>query len=162
MRTRGAFGLAAAATMCAACGAAGSKPAESAQAPAAASEYAPDSPGKQAGSASPVQAQPAAPSPPPAPAAHGPGRSERIRAFYSLGVELDQAGPDCRAACRALGAMDRAAGELCDVDGHDGVCKDAEGRVRDARDRVRTSCGTCPDGVVLDRAAPVPASKLPK
>jgi hypothetical protein len=58
--------------------------------------------------------------------------------------------------------MDRAAGELCDVDGHDGVCKDAEGRVRDARDRVRTSCGTCPDGVVLDRAAPVPAGKLPK
>lgn len=162
MRTRGAFGLAAAALTCAACGGASSKPAESAQAPSAASEYAPDSPSKQAGAASPVQAQPPAPAPPPAPGAQGPGRSERIRAFYSLGVELDQAGPDCRAACRALGAMDRAAGELCDVDGHDGVCKDAEGRVRDARDRVRTSCGTCPDGVVLDRAAPVPAGKLPK
>ncbi len=86
-------------------------------------------------------------------------RSERVRAFYQHGVELDQAASDCKSACRALGAMDRAAGELCEIDGHDGICKDAEGRVRDARDKVRGACGTCPDGVVLEREAPIPGRR---
>ena len=88
-----------------------------------------------------------------------PARSERVRAFYQHGVELDQAASDCKSACRALGAMDRAAGELCEIDGHDGICKDAEGRVRDARDKVRGACGTCPDGVVLEREAPIPGRR---
>ena len=102
--------------------------------------------------------QPGMPAPAPG-APSGAARSDHIRSFFQLSVELDQAGADCRSACRALGAMDRAAGELCDIDGRDGICKDAEGRVRDARDKVRGVCGTCPEGTTLDRNAPVPSHR---
>ena len=89
----------------------------------------------------------------------GQQRSRGSGSTDQHGVELDQAASDCKSACRALGAMDRAAGELCEIDGHDGICKDAEGRVRDARDKVRGACGTCPDGVVLEREAPIPGRR---
>lgn len=88
-----------------------------------------------------------------------PGRSARVQAFYQSTVSLELAGADCQTACRALEAMDRTAGELCEIDGKDGICKDAEGRVRDARDRVRNACGSCRDGTILDRNAPVPSRK---
>ena len=109
----------------------------------------------------PGQAQPGQPGQP-TPSAVIPrttssARSERLRSFFAHGVALDEAGADCRSACRALGAMDRTAGELCEIDGRDGICKEAEGRVRDARDKVRGACGTCPDGLTLDRNAPVPS-----
>jgi hypothetical protein len=103
--------------------------------------------------------QPGMPAPVSPSAPSGAARSDHIRSFYQLSVELDQAGADCRSACRALGAMDRAAGELCDIDGRDGICKDAESRVRDARDKVRGVCGTCPEGTTLDRNAPVPSHR---
>jgi hypothetical protein len=74
--------------------------------------------------------------------------------------ELDLAGSDCRNACRALGSMDRAAGRLCELSqGPDegNRCNDAKQRVYSARDRVRTSCGSCPNGPSVERAAPIPS-----
>jgi len=74
--------------------------------------------------------------------------------------ELDVAGSDCRNACRALGSMDRAAGRLCELSqGADegNRCNDAKQRVYSARDRVRTNCGSCPNGPSVDRAAPIPS-----
>lgn len=73
--------------------------------------------------------------------------------------ELDVAGGDCRNACRALGSMDRAAGRLCGLaQSTDEVkkCEGAKTRVLSARDKVRNTCGTCPD-VSVDRNAPVPS-----
>ncbi len=159
------------ASACAAPGA--ERPAASSKSEGTASDaYAAPPPSPQAG----AQAQPGYPEPPAAPpgaspvapqaTTHGPdatsakpGRSTRLKAFYQSTVSLDLAGADCQTACRALEAMDRTAGELCEIDGKDGICKDAEGRVRDARDRVRNACGTCRDGTVLDRNAPVPSRK---
>ena len=74
--------------------------------------------------------------------------------------ELDVAGSDCRNACRALGSMDRAAGRLCELSqggGEPQRCDDAKKRVYSARDRVRTTCGTCADGTTVERAAPIPS-----
>lgn len=74
--------------------------------------------------------------------------------------ELDVAGSDCRNACRALGSMDRAAGRLCTLSQGDGEpqrCEDAKRRVYSARDRVKTTCGTCADGTTVERAAPIPS-----
>jgi hypothetical protein len=73
--------------------------------------------------------------------------------------ELDAAGGDCRNACRALGSMDRAAGRLCGLAlSNDEVrrCGDAKTRVYSARDRVRHTCGSCPD-VSVERDAPIPS-----
>lgn len=107
----------------------------------------------------------AAPTPAPRAPEIAPGGAElgaRRDAFVRASVLLEQAGADCVAACRALGAMDRSAGELCtidDVSGHERVCTDAVSRVRAARDRVRGVCLACPDGVSLDRHAPVPSPR---
>lgn len=156
-----------------ACAAPGAeRPAASAKSEGMTNDYAAPPPSPQAG----AQAQPGYPAAPAASPGAGavepqatipphdaasskPGRSGRLQAFYQSTVSLDMAGADCQTACRALEAMDRTAGELCEIDGKDGICKDAEGRVRDARDRVRNACGTCRDGTVLDRNAPVPSRK---
>ncbi len=74
--------------------------------------------------------------------------------------ELDVAAGDCVAACRALGSMDRATGHLCGLaqaTDERTRCEDAKTKVRGARDKVRTTCGTCPGGVTVDRNAPVPS-----
>lgn len=77
--------------------------------------------------------------------------------------ELDVSGGDCRNACRALGSMDRAAGRVCSLTRDDGThdrCDDAKRRLYGARDRVRNTCGTCPDGQpAVDRNAPVPSMR---
>ncbi len=73
--------------------------------------------------------------------------------------ELDVAGGDCRNACRALGSMDRAAGRICALaQAEDEIhrCEDAKTRVYSARDRVRGTCGSCPD-VTVERSAPIPS-----
>ncbi len=73
--------------------------------------------------------------------------------------ELDVAGGDCRNACRALGSMDRAAGRLCSLaqtSEEARRCEEAKARVYSARDKVRSTCGSCPD-VSVDRNAPVPS-----
>lgn len=120
--------------------------------------------------------QPAAPPPPPSPAtAEAPkaeptspqGRSFALHKASSdieaAQRELDVAGSSCQNACRALGSMDRAAGHLCqltrDENTHD-RCDDAKRRLYNARDKVRGSCGTCPDNQpATDRNAPVPSMR---
>lgn len=86
-------------------------------------------------------------------------RESASREVVSSQRELDVAGSDCRNACRALGSMDRAAGRLCELSRDDEPqrCEDAKNRVYSARDRVRTTCGTCADGTTVDRAAPIPS-----
>lgn len=73
--------------------------------------------------------------------------------------ELEIAAGDCQNACRALGSMDRAAGKLCTLarstDERD-RCGDAKTKVQNARDRVRRTCGSCPD-VTVDRNAAIPS-----
>jgi hypothetical protein len=74
--------------------------------------------------------------------------------------ELDEAGSDCKAACRALGGMDRAAGHLCKMSQtteERARCDDVKGKVYKARDRVRATCGTCAGGPSVDRSAPIPS-----
>lgn len=73
--------------------------------------------------------------------------------------ELDIAGGDCRNACRALGSMDRAAGRLCELarssDERD-RCGEASTKVKTARDKVKRTCGSCPD-VTVERDAAIPS-----
>lgn len=139
------------------------------------------------GAASPGAAgyapQQAPPPPPPAPSPEGAtppgaakattpaggasGATSRSMALQSASSEvessqreLDVAGSDCRNACRALGSMDRAAGRLCELSqGPDEGrrCDDAKRRVYSARDRVKTTCGSCPNGPSVERAAPIPS-----
>jgi hypothetical protein len=74
--------------------------------------------------------------------------------------ELDVAAGDCRNACRALGSMDRAAGRLCELSQGESElrrCDDAKRRVYSARDRVKTTCGGCPNGPSVERTAPIPS-----
>jgi hypothetical protein len=72
--------------------------------------------------------------------------------------ELAGAAGDCAAACRALGSMERATGHLCELtSGSDNLCEDARAKVRAARDRVRSTCGSCPGGPNLERSAPIPS-----
>ena len=77
--------------------------------------------------------------------------------------ELDVAGSSCQNACRALGSMDRAAGHLCQLTREENTqdrCDDAKRRLYNARDKVRGSCGTCPDNQpATDRNAPVPSMR---
>lgn len=115
----------------------------------------------------PAPSPEAAPATPTQPAGGGSAATERSTALRSASNEiessqreLDVAGSDCRNACRALGSMDRAAGRLCELsqgsdEGH--RCNDAKQRVYSARDRVRTTCGSCPNGPSVERAAPIPS-----
>ena len=77
--------------------------------------------------------------------------------------ELDVAGSSCQNACRALGSMDRAAGHRCLLTREDNThdrCDDAKRRLYNARDKVRGSCGSCPDNQpATDRNAPVPSMR---
>jgi hypothetical protein len=121
------------------------------------------------GAGAPAQTQPAAPPPAPEPAQPGyaqppGGRAAALsRAGGDFDVaqrELEVAAGDCRNACRALGSMDRAAGHLCTLASttEEGRrCDDAKKRVYTARDRVRSTCGICPEGPTVDRNAPVPS-----
>jgi hypothetical protein len=70
--------------------------------------------------------------------------------------ELDVAGGDCQNACRALGSMDRAAGRLCKLAQASDPCGAAKDKVVKARDKVKRTCGSCPD-VTVDRNAAIPS-----
>jgi hypothetical protein len=130
--------------------------------------------------------QPGAPAPPPpSPATAEPPKAEATPAtpttpggralalnkassdIEAAQRELDVAGSSCQNACRALGSMDRACGHLCQLTredssqagGHD-RCDDAKRRLYNARDKVRGSCGACPDNQpATDRNAPVPSMR---
>jgi hypothetical protein len=166
---RRVFGASAAALMVTACAAAK----QEAAAPAA---TAPQEQGyPSAGAGYPAQPQPTAsnqyapppstvapaqpgypPAPPPPPAPEGAPQTELERAQR----ELDVAAGDCHNACRALGSMDRAAGRVCALSSGSNEdkqrCTSAKDRVYSARDKVKSSCGQCPDTSV-DRSAPVPS-----
>ena len=106
----------------------------------------------------------------PAPTGDGTGSDSRLRVDAKKGSseidaaqrELDDAGADCKNACRALGSMDRAAGRLCKLSqtAEDRArCDDAKVKVYKARDRVRAACTTCAEwgGPSVERAAPIPS-----
>lgn len=85
--------------------------------------------------------------------AGSPGELERAQR------ELEIAAGNCENACRALGSMDRATGKLCtlarstyELD----RCGDAKTKLQNARDRVKRTCGSCPD-VTVDRNATIPS-----
>jgi hypothetical protein len=73
--------------------------------------------------------------------------------------ELQTAAGDCATACRALASMERATSHLCRIAGaadDRDRCDEAKTKVLLARDRVRTTCGSCPGGPTLERSAPIP------
>lgn len=159
------------ATTAAAC-AAESKTAPSAEArsPSTSPAYGYGQSGYPAQPSTPGAYPPPAPPPPPQPGAQpgvpGTSRSMALQSaaseVESSQRELDVAAGDCRNACRALGSMDRAAGEVCKLAAGEDEgrrCDDAKKRVYSARDRVKTTCGTCPGGVSVERADPIPSSR---
>ena len=76
--------------------------------------------------------------------------------FDTAERELSVAAGDCSNACRALGSMDRAAGNICKLSSDKPRCDDATAKVRSARDKVKNSCGECKE-TSTDSKAPVPS-----
>ncbi len=116
-----------------------------------------------------TEAAPAAPAPAArglggAPAAGG-AAAEKSVALDDLLGQLDAAegmalaaGQDCAGACRALKSMGHAAAGICSLaprPDSTGRCRNAEERVRAAREKVRSACKQCADGPELDPNAPV-------
>jgi hypothetical protein len=106
--------------------------------------------------------------PPPMTPSTAPGAGADTRGVALAGAtselessqrELDVAAGDCRNACRALGSMDRAAGRLCELaqDAEARRCDDAKQKVYSARDRVKNTCGSCPNGPSVERKDPIPS-----
>jgi hypothetical protein len=90
----------------------------------------------------------------------GGARARASGDLVSAQRELEASAGDCRAACRALGSMDRAAGQLCGLAASRDdarVCEESKARVLSARARVRGACGSCPAGPSVDPSAPVPS-----
>ena len=78
------------------------------------------------------------------------------RDFDQAERELAVVTSDCTNACRALGSMDRAAGNICKLSADKLRCDDATAKVRGARDKVRQSCGDCKE-TSTNRNDPVPS-----
>lgn len=153
------------------CAAASKAPARSGQSAPAASEPANEPARSSTGASEAEQSRYALPPPPPEatpaqPGGGGAAGGSRSMALQSAAREievsqreLDVAAGDCRNACRALGSMDRAAGKVCELSADDERhrCDDAKRHVYVARDRVKATCGACPGGPSVDRAAPIPS-----
>lgn len=77
------------------------------------------------------------------------------RAVEAAQRELELAGSDCAAACRALGSMERATARLCTLE--EASCEDVRVRLLRSRERVRASCGGCPGGPSVNSDAPIPS-----
>jgi hypothetical protein len=111
--------------------------------------------------------QPGGVTPAPEPSAGTPG----TRAIQLQGAsrdldagerQLDVSTSDCGNACRALGSMDRATGVLCQLAqqaDEQRRCDDAKKKVYSARDRVKSTCGSCPGGPSVERADPIPSTR---
>lgn len=102
----------------------------------------------------PADASAAAPSAV-APDADSEDRSGAAREFERAARMVDGASSDCRQACRALASMDRACGQLCRLDA-DSTCEGDKTRLRSARQRVRSTCGSCSDGTSVEPDGPIP------
>jgi hypothetical protein len=61
---------------------------------------------------------------------------------------------DCAMACRALESMRHAADHLCALDAGD-RCVQAQGKVREASERIRAACPSCPQA--MGPSSPPPA-----
>lgn len=121
------------------------------------------SPAQSAPNTVPASVSPERPGPPrlPSPAAEPPNSDRRREAALrtarseldTASRELDLATGECGSACRALASMERATGHICTLASDESDrrrCEDAKAKVARARDRIRSSCGTCPDGTRLD------------
>lgn len=125
-----------------------SKPAASAH------QYQPQGQPAQPGMAQPY---PSPPAPPPSPStAPETPAAKASRELDTAERELSVAAGDCNNACRALGSMDRAAGNICKLSTDKPRCDDATTKVRTARDKVKSSCGECKE-TSTDSRAPVPS-----
>jgi hypothetical protein len=65
------------------------------------------------------------------------------------------ASQDCRVACRALESLQRATKRLCDIGPEH--CEEARAKLRDATERVRTTCPECEVKAVQSTSKPPPA-----
>ncbi len=138
----------------------GAAPRQSAAAPAAPMSPASAEAQNDVAAAAPATAPLDGSSTPPAPATVAPSADGRDHSgpdgdFERAARTIDAAPADCRQACRALASMDRACGQLCQLDA-DQTCGDDKARLRSARRRVRTSCGSCPDGTSVEPDGPIP------
>jgi hypothetical protein len=119
-----------------------------------------DAPGYPSGP-TPGMAPPSATYAPPPPGTAGSSRRIEVTIEYDRAArELEAAMSDCSSACRALASLERATVRLCDLaEQPDDVqrCEDAKKKLRSARDRVRTTCTSCPGGPSVDRDAPIPS-----
>ena len=134
--------------------------AKSAPEPKAPEATAPASPVMQPGYPQQQEAPPAPPPPPGAMPAQ-PGKPETpesraARDFDAAERELSVAAGDCSNACRALGWMDRAAGNICKLSTDKPRCEEASTKVRSAREKVKNSCGDCKE-TSTNRNDPVPS-----
>ncbi len=128
-------------------------------------------PSNAAGGAQKSEMAPSTGYPPPAPTSQatappgvpGPGAQRRVEAsadFDRAERELSASNSDCASACRALASLERATVRLCDLaEQPDDVqrCDDAKKKLRTARERVKSTCSSCPGGPSVDRDAPIPS-----
>lgn len=95
----------------------------------------------------PSAAPPAAAATSPGDASSGARAREAARAELARAQrDLETANSDCAAACRALASMERATDHLCALAGDSddqSRCDDARRKVLAARERVRSTCGSC-------------------
>jgi hypothetical protein len=61
---------------------------------------------------------------------------------------FEASGGQCASMCKALASMERAADHLCDLTKDGGAddkkrCDDAQAKVVNARERIKSSCGAC-------------------
>ncbi len=73
-----------------------------------------------------------------------PSLQSALDSFEAAATRLNQAGADCRLACKALGSMRRSTQRICQLsDSEDSEhCQRAKRRLQDAEKRVESSC-TC-------------------
>jgi hypothetical protein len=76
---------------------------------------------------------------------------------WAKALESSLGSSACDMACRALASMDRSAKVMCELaHGADEQvrCNDAKARLREARGRVKRTCGECAGGPTTDPNAP--------
>lgn len=71
--------------------------------------------------------------------------------------QIEASMKECATACKALASMERAAKTLCDLGAPD-ECSRAKARVDAAREKVKKSCGSCPNGPSVIPGAPIPST----
>ncbi|MFO0667043.1 MAG: hypothetical protein U0174_24035 [Polyangiaceae bacterium] len=87
-------------------------------------------------------------------------QARRLSIIDEAAARIERAGGDCADACRALGSMDHACGELCaaaTLPDERGICTRSTDRVRKAREAVKKACGSCPGGTSVEPRDPVPS-----